>query len=1127
MPHQISPPTAPAMVVKSSTPSDVPPTQEEVSSLMNTAFSAQTSQQSLDASYAVSTVLINSVGFRGLRIYGILDEIKKAAADKKDGARRESAMNLLGALFERLPPAQPISEICFLVQAGGILAPALDALADKGTVVRESAQYALDALFTNLSPEAMVVALLPALSRYLGKRTGKWQGTVGAYALIARMADKAKIGTGSKEEESLKDLLRESMGKKLAGLIPIVDAGMHDLKSEVSKQALKTMNSLTTLLSNDDVAPRIPLLIKTMENPSTETLQKAIHALSQTTFVAIVTSPVLALLTPLLERSLNTPTTAQEVLRQTVVVVENLTKLVHDPVEARTFLPKLKPGVQGVKDRASLPEVRELATRALNVIKKAMGDDDGNLASGQIAPTAPADVLRVLDKTVDVKRDMAGFPGDDEMWSLARTYIAEMVVEDVNLRHVSRVSLCSAPYLKQLLDVEKANFVGEALQQHFIDEDHRKFGQPIKPASGEIEIVNTDFSLAYGGMLLLSHTNITLHKGHRYGLCGRNGAGKSTLMRSIAEGKLEGFPSKEQLKTCFVEHNQGEDADLSILDFVLKDPELAAAGKERVSQVLAEVGFTAGPGGRQGEAVGSLSGGWKMKLALGRAMLMGADVLLLDEPTNHLDVGNVKWLEEYLKSHTEITSLIVSHDSGFLDNVCTDIYHYEQKKLVCYPGNLAAFVRVKPEGKSYYTLSASQVQFKFPNPGILTGIKSATKAIIRMTNCSYTYPGASKPSLQDATCVLTLSSRTAIIGANGAGKSTLIKLLTGETIPQTGRVEKHPNLRIGYIKQHALEHVEMHMEKTPNQYLQWRYANGDDREVLLKQTRILSDEDRAQMNKFVDIGDGKGERRIEALMGRQKWKKTFQYEVKWVNQLPKHNSQISRETLLSLGFDKLVQEFDDHEASREGLGFRILEPKVISQHFADIGLDPEIANHNEISGLSGGQKVKVVLAGAMWNNPHLLVLDEPTNYLDRDSLGGLAVAIRDYKGGVIMISHNEEFVGALCPEQWHVADGRVTHKGHLAVSHDRFEDGSRPSSSMSSAVGTPKGGSSAVSSAVPSANVSGAEDGGELKFKSKKKKKMTRAQMKEREVRRRLRHIEWLNSPKGTPHPPDTDDDEA
>ncbi|KAL8713155.1 MAG: hypothetical protein Q9220_002676 [cf. Caloplaca sp. 1 TL-2023] len=1124
MPHQISPPSVPAMLVKSSTPSDIAPTQEEVSSLITTAFTAQTSQQSLDASYALSSLLINSVGFRGFHHYGILEQIKKAATDKKDGSRRESAMNVLGALFERFPPAQPISEICFLIQNGGIFGLALDALADKGNVVRDSAQYAINALFSALTPEAMMVSLLPALSRYLGKRTGKWQGTVGAYGLLAKMADKAKMGTGSKDEESLKDLLRESMGKKLAGLIPIVDAGMHDLKSEVSKQALKTMTSLTTLLSNDDVAPRIPLLIKTMENPSTETLQKAIHALSQTTFVAIVTSPVLALLTPLLERSLNTPTTSQEVLRQTVVVVENLTKLVHDPVEARTFLPKLRPGVQGVKDRASLPEVRELATRALNVIKKAMGDDDGNIASGQIAPTTSADVLVVLDKLIP-KQGFAGFPGDEEIWSLTRSCVAEMVVEDVNLRQVSRVSLSSTPYLRQLLDNDKAVALGEALQQHFIDEDRRKFGQPIKPASGEVEIVNTDFSLAYGGMLLLSHTNITLHKGHRYGLCGRNGAGKSTLMRSIAEGKLEGFPSKEELKTCFVEHNQGEDADLSILEFVSKDPELAAAGRNRISQVLAEVGFTPGPAGRQSEKVGSLSGGWKMKLALARAMLMGADVLLLDEPTNHLDVGNVKWLEEYLKSHTEITSLIVSHDSGFLDNVCTDIYHYEQKKLVCYSGNLAAFVKVKPEAKSYYTLSASQTQFKFPNPGILTGIKSATKSIIRMTNCSYAYPGSSKPSLQDVTCALTLSSRTAIIGANGAGKSTLIKLLTGETIPQTGRVEKHPNLRIGYIKQHALEHVEMHMEKTPNQYLQWRYANGDDREVLLKQTRILSEEDKAQMNKFVDLGDGKGDRRVEALMGRQKYKKTFQYEVKWIGMLPKYNSQVSRETLLSWGFDKLIQEFDDHEASREGLGFRILEPKVISQHFADIGLDPDIANHNEISGLSGGQKVKVVLAGAMWNNPHLLVLDEPTNFLDRDSLGGLAVAIRDYKGGVVMISHNEEFVGALCPEQWHVADGRVTHKGHLAVSSDRFED-SRPGSSMSSAVATPKGGSSAVSSAVPSANVSGAEDGGELKFKSKKKKKMTRAQLKEREVRRRLRHIEWLNSPKGTPHPPDTDDEE-
>jgi len=145
----------------------------------------------------------------------------------------------------------------------------------------------------------------------------------------------------------------------------------------------------------------------------------------------------------------------------------------------------------------------------------------------------------------------------------------------------------------------------------------------------------------------------------------------------------------------------------------------------------------------------------------------------------------------------------------------------------------------------------------------------------------------------------------------------------------------------------------------------------------------------------------------------------------------------------------------------------------------------------------------------MWNNPHLLVLDEPTNFLDRDSLGGLAVAIRDYKGGVIMISHNEEFVGALCPEQWHVADGRVAHKGHLAVSMDRFDD-SRPGSSVAS---------SNVSSAAPSTvgtpNISDTEGNkDDMKFRAKKKKKMTRQQLKDREVRRRLRHIDWLNSAK-------------
>jgi len=161
----------------------------------------------------------------------------------------------------------------------------------------------------------------------------------------------------------------------------------------------------------------------------------------------------------------------------------------------------------------------------------------------------------------------------------------------------------------------------------------------------------------------------------------------------------------------------------------------------------------------------------------------------------------------------------------------------------------------------------------------------------------------------------------------------------------------------------------------------------------------------------------------------------------------------------------------------------------------------------------------------MWNNPHLLVLDEPTNFLDRDSLGGLAVAIRDFRGGVVMISHNEEFVGALASEQWHVVDGRVAHRVTSSAALDRFEDSSRPASAINSVLNSPVPSSSAVSSAVNS----GAEDNGvtgeSMAFRAKKKKKLTKKELKEKEVRRRLRHIEWLNSPKGTPKPLDTDDE--
>ena len=592
-------------------------------------------------------------------------------------------------------------------------------------------------------------------------------------------------------------------------------------------------------------------------------------------------------------------------------------------------------------------------------------------------------------------------------------------------------------------------------------------------------------------MMLLNHTRLRLRRGQRYGLCGHNGAGKSTLMRSISLGKVEGFPSQDQLRTVFVEHSlQGEDGDLSVIDYLAGDARLGDLDKVAIAAALKEVGFD---DYRQNQPVGALSGGWKMKLELARAILMKADILLLDEPTNHLDVENIAWLEKYLTSQPNITSVIVSHDSAFLDNVCTYIIHYESKKLVYYRGNLSKFVEKRPEAKSYYTLAATTVKFSFPPPSILVGIRSNTKAILKMSGCTYTYPGASRPSIYDMSTQLSLSSRVGIIGPNGAGKSTMVKLLTGELIPQQGTVWKHPNIRVGYVAQHAFHHLELHLEKTPNQYIQWRYQGGQDREVGMKATRQLTEEDIKQMETLVEGGNGE-KRKVELIVGRQKLKKSFQYEIKWVGLPHRFNKWMSRDELLELGFQKLVQAFDDQEASREGQSYRELTPSAIRSHLEAVGLPGDIADYNTISGLSGGQKVKVVLAAAMWNNPHVLVLDEPTNYLDREALGGLAVAIREWGGAVVMISHHTEFVEALCPEIWQVEAGKITTKGVCAVQDENFE--------------------------ASAAKID--------KQAKPKKKKLSRNELKAREQRRRERHLRWIEQGGAFgihPKEPDTESD--
>ncbi len=164
-------------------------------------------------------------------------------------------------------------------------------------------------------------------------------------------------------------------------------------------------------------------------------------------------------------------------------------------------------------------------------------------------------------------------------------------------------------------------------------------------------------------------------------------------------------------------------------------------------------------------------------------------------------------------------------------------------------------------------------------------------------------------------------------------------------------------------------------------------------------------------------------------MGRRNAKRGFEYEIKWQGKNWDDNTWMSREKLENLGLEKFLKIFDDKVAAREGLYQRPLSSANVEKHLQELGLDPEFATHSRIRGLSGGQKVKVVLGAAMWDHPHILVLDEPTNYLDRDSLGALAQAIKEFGGGVIMVSHHTEFTKALCTETWALDNGKMTVTG--------------------------------------------------------------------------------------------------
>merc|ERR1712125_188508 len=183
------------------------------------------------------------------------------------------------------------------------------------------------------------------------------------------------------------------------------------------------------------------------------------------------------------------------------------------------------------------------------------------------------------------------------------------------------------------------------------------------------------------------------------------------------------------------------------------------------------------------------------------------------------------------------------------------------------------------------------------------------------------------------------------------------------------------------------------------------------------------DEETGKISKVKKVGG-------ELCGGRKTNKsKEYEYEVRYAGSTVDSGEYLPAKVLKKMGWDKAMKAVDLKIAQRAGLYVRPLSTKNVEKHLEDCGLDREFGTHYRMSALSGGQKVKVVLAAAMWNQPHILILDEPTNYLDRESLGALAGAIEEFAGGVVMITHNNEFCSKLCPETWVMDAGHLETKG--------------------------------------------------------------------------------------------------
>ena len=363
-----------------------------------------------------------------------------------------------------------------------------------------------------------------------------------------------------------------------------------------------------------------------------------------------------------------------------------MAKLVDSEETVRPFIPKLLPGLIKIENTIGDPEARGVVGKAVATLRQ-VGKIPESSDGSDVPPPRIVDPGTLANSLAGVYKKAGG--STPSLTDSATVYVSKLAAALVLAKNfdvpqwetlMPYVALVATqPEPKDIIRDWLLKSATEGEDDSAEDDDEEE---------GE-DLCNCTFSLAYGAKILLNTATLRLKRGHRYGLCGKNGTGKSTLMRAITNGQVEGFPSPDEVRTFYVEHDiDGSEAETSVLQFILSDKRILADEAE-IRDTLSSVGFSEE---RQHQGIGSLSGGWKMKLALARAMLFKADILLLDEPTNHvrtflevlfleltysqLDVVNVAWLENYLTNlRTCTSSMFMFHFHSFESRLTIWISH--------------------------------------------------------------------------------------------------------------------------------------------------------------------------------------------------------------------------------------------------------------------------------------------------------------------------------------------------------------------------------------------------------------------------------------------------------------------